>query len=220
MRLHSLRVEAFGPFSAPAEIDFDALHDAGLFLFTGPTGSGKSSLLDAVCFGLYGQVPGTRDVKALRSDHAAAHVTPSVEIQFSVGARRFLIKRSPAFERPKRRGDGTTTQQASVVLEEMRSGDWVTLSTRLDEAGHLVTDLLGMLAGQFTQVAMLPQGEFQQFLVSSSDDRKVILQRLFDTQRFEQVEAWLAQHRQGLVRRAEELRGEVGSVLHLSLIHI
>jgi len=78
MRLHRLTVEAFGPFAERASVDFDELNDAGLFLLTGPTGAGKSSLLDAVCFALYGTVPGVRGVKALKSQHAAAHVAPEV----------------------------------------------------------------------------------------------------------------------------------------------
>ena len=117
---------------------------AGLFLLTGATGAGKSSVLDAVCFALYGEVPGDRhDAKHLRSDHAPAEAVPEVRLEFSVGERRFLFTRSPAWERPKRRGTGTTRQQARVVIEESRAGQWLTLTTRLDDAGLLVTDLLG-----------------------------------------------------------------------------
>ena len=106
MRLHRLTVQAFGPFGDLATIDFDELNDAGLFLLTGATGAGKSSLLDAVCFALYGTVPGARGVKALKSQHAGPSVAPEVVLDFSVRDQRFVVRRSPEWRRPKKRGDG------------------------------------------------------------------------------------------------------------------
>ena len=122
----------------------------------------------------------------------------------TLAGRRFRIERSPAWARPKRRGSGTTPQQASVVISERLDGGWVPLSTRLDETGHLVTALVGMNLTQFTQVAMLPQGRFQAFLRSSSEDRHRLLQQLFRTERFEQVESWLRDRRLALHRRSQE----------------
>jgi DNA repair protein SbcC/Rad50 len=123
MRLHRLAVTAFGPFSGTEEIDFDALSGAGLFLINGPTGAGKTSVLDAICFALFGQVPGARNaVKALRSDHAAPELAPRVRLEATIRGRLLRITRSPAWERPKRRGTGTTTQQASVIVEERTGG--------------------------------------------------------------------------------------------------
>ena len=95
MRLHHLTATAFGPFAGTETVDFDDLNDAGLFLLTGPTGAGKSSLLDAVCFALYGQVPGVRGVKTLKSQHAAVDVAPEVVLDFSVRDRRFVVRRTP-----------------------------------------------------------------------------------------------------------------------------
>lgn len=214
MHLHSLRMTAFGPFGAEVEVDFDQLSGAGLFLLTGPTGAGKSSVLDAVCFGLYGVVPGARQsARQLRSDHAAADTKPVVELEFSVGGRRFLIRRSPAWQRPKRRGTGVTTQHAAVTLEEHQHGSWQVLSTRLDETGDLISGLLGMQPSQFTQVAMLPQGEFQQFLGAKSDERQAILQRLFRTDRFEGVERWLRERRQTLRIQCAQHLDHVATVL-------
>lgn len=215
MHLHRLRMAAFGPFGGEVDLDFDELSGAGLFLFTGPTGAGKSSVLDAVCFGLYGVVPGPRQAaRQLRSDHAAPGVAPMVELEFSVAGRRFLIRRSPAWQRPKRRGTGFTAQPAAVTLEEHQDGSWHTLSTRLDETGDLIGTLLGMQAGQFTQVAMLPQGEFQQFLCAKSDERQAILQRLFRTDRFEAVERWLRERRNKLRARSESALHEISAVLN------
>ena len=199
MRLHHLEITAFGPFADTVAVDFDALSEAGLFLLTGATGAGKTSVLDAVCFALYGDVPGDRSTaKRLRSDQAAPESTPRVTLEATLAGRRFRIVRSPAWKRPKRRGTGTTPQQASVTLSERIDGTWQPLTTRLDEAGHLVSGLVGMTMTQFTQVAMLPQGRFQAFLRARSDERHQLLQQLFRTNRFERIERWLRDHRLAL----------------------
>ncbi|MFG2005373.1 AAA family ATPase [Spirillospora sp. NPDC048911] len=212
MRLHRLEITAFGPFSGTEEIDFDALSDAGLFLIQGQTGAGKTSVLDAVCFALYGQVPGVRNaVKGLRSDHAAPHQAPRVVLETTVRGRRFRITRSPAWERPKKRGTGTTTEHAAVIVEELEHGDWIGLTTRLDEAGDLIGRLLGMTAAQFCQVAMLPQGEFASFLRAGAEERRKVLERLFATEVFTQVEKWLADRRAATRRAAAGLRSAAES---------
>lgn len=214
MRLHRLEATAFGPFAGTVEVDLDHLSQAGLFLLTGATGAGKTSVLDAVCFALYGDVPGDRGAaKRLRSDQAAPGVRPRVELELTVSGRRLRLVRSPAWQRAKRRGTGTTTEQASVVLSEHGADGWRTLSTRLDETGHLVGDLLGMTLSQFTQVAMLPQGRFQAFLRARSEDRHRLLQQLFRTGRFEQVETWLRDRRSTLRRSSAELEQQVADLV-------
>ena len=208
MRLHHLQMSAFGPFAGTVDVDFDELSAGGVFLLTGATGAGKTSVLDAVCFALYGQVPGDRSgARHLRSDHASPGVAPRVVLEVSIAERTFRFTRSPAWTRPKRRGAGETRVQAHVVVEERRDGTWVGLTTRLDDAGLLVGDLLGMTAAQFTQVAMLPQGRFQAFLRASSAERHGVLQKLFRTDRFEQVERWLVERR-GEARRAAQTAAE------------
>ncbi len=203
MRLHRLEAAAFGPFADRVSVDFDALSDAGLFLLTGATGAGKTSVLDAVCFALYGEVPGDRQTaKRLRSDQAAEGVRPQVSLEVTLSGRRFRIVRSPAWERPKKRGSGLTTEQPSVRLSERRDGAWHQLANRLDETGHLMTHLVGMNLSQFCQVAMLPQGRFQAFLRARSEERHRLLQQLFRTSRFEDVERWLRDHRRELRRQS------------------
>ncbi len=204
MRLHELSITAFGPFVDPVHVDFAELGTGGVFLLTGDTGAGKTSVLDAVCFALYGEVPGDRhSARHLRSDHAEARSEPRVVLRLTVSGRTFRFTRSPAWDRPKRRGSGTTRVQAHVVVEEQRSDGWTTLTNRLDEAGQLVTALLGMTCSQFTQVAMLPQGRFQAFLRAGSAERQAVLQQLFRTRRFEDVERWLVERRLTLRRHSQ-----------------
>lgn len=215
MRLHRLTVSAFGPFAGTERVDFDALSCAGIFLFTGATGAGKTSLLDAVCFGLYGQVPGHRQAaRALRSDHAPEGAHPEVVLEVTVRGRRLRITRSPQWDRPKRRGTGRTLEPAKVVVEELDSGaGWRTLSTRIDEAGQLVGGLLGLSLAQFCQVVLLPQGQFAEFLRADADKRRALLESLFDTARFAAVEAWLVGRRQAAARVLDELDRDVGQLL-------
>ena len=165
MRPHSLRLRAFGAFADEVSVDLDALSSAGLFLLHGPTGAGKTTLLDGIGFALFGRVPGARGAaRRLRSDHAAATVRTEVCLEATFGGRRVRITRSPAWERPKARGTGMTTEPARVLLEEHRHGAWEVLSSRPREADDEVLDLVGMSAEQFFQVVLLPQGEFAAFL--------------------------------------------------------
>jgi exonuclease SbcC len=209
MRLHRLEVCAFGPFAGTETVDFDALADAGLFLFTGPTGAGKTSVLDAVCFALYGQVPGSRSgARSLRSDHAPDGVVPQVVLEVTLRGRRFRLSRSPQWERPKLRGSGTVTQQSKVLLEEHTGGSWTTwttLSTRLDETGDQVDSLLGLKLAQFCQVVLLPQGQFAEFLRADAEKRRDLLESLFDTRRFTDVERWLVNRRQEAARELDDV---------------
>ncbi len=204
MRLHRLQISAFGPFAGEQVVDFDELSSAGLFLLHGPTGSGKTSVLDAVCFALYGRVAGVRaGTSRLRSDHADPTSAPRVVCEFSVSGRRFEVARSPAWERPKKRGIGTTTEQARVLLREMRDGQWVALSQRIDEASHLLDDVLGLGHEQFTKLVLLPQGDFAAFLRADAETRRHMLERLFETDRFSAVQSWLREHQARLRRDAD-----------------
>jgi DNA repair protein SbcC/Rad50 len=213
VRLHELTVTAFGPFAGTETVDFAALSAAGLFLINGPTGAGKTSVLDAVCFALYGRVPSVRnDAKDLRSQHAPPDRAPEVVLDVTIRGRRFKLTRSPRWERPKLRGDGTTEQKAKVLLQEWRGGEWHTWSTRFDEAGQLVTDLVGMSAEQFCQVVLLPQGDFAAFLRAGAEERRAVLEKLFATEVFTQVEHWLSERRRETGREADALRVAAESV--------
>ncbi|AVZ71778.1 SMC family ATPase [Streptomyces lunaelactis] len=201
MRLHKLTVTAFGPFGSSQHIDFDALSSAGIFLLHGPTGAGKTSVLDAVCFALYGAVPGARQSPgaSLRSDHAPADIATEVCLELTVAGRRMEITRRPAQPRPKSRGTGFTTERAQSWLREYDSGSgaWQALSRSHQEIGEEITQLVGMSRDQFCQVVLLPQGEFSRFLRADAEARGKLLGRLFDTRRFAAVEDRLAERRRG-----------------------
>ncbi|MGV9991989.1 AAA family ATPase [Streptomyces sp. NPDC003374] len=209
MRLHRLDITAFGPFGGSQRVDFDALSAAGLFLLHGPTGAGKTSVLDAVCYALYGSVPGPRQTGqglTLRSDHAAADTRTQVTLDFTVAGRRLEITRQPPWERPKRRGAGTTVDKAQSLLREYDpvAGAWKDLSRSHQEIGEEITQLLGMSREQFCQVVLLPQGDFARFLRADAEARGKLLGRLFDTRRFAEVEKRLAERRRAAEARVRE----------------
>ncbi|MFE2236783.1 AAA family ATPase [Streptomyces sp. NPDC059442] len=208
MRLHRLSVTAFGPFGTTQEIDFDALSSAGLFLLHGPTGAGKTSVLDAVCYALYGAVPGARQTPgaSLRSDHAPAGTPTEVTLELTVGDRRLEITRLPAQPRPKKRGGGFTTEKAQSRLRayDPGTGTWTGLSKSHQEIGEEITQLLGMSREQFCQVVLLPQGDFARFLRADAEARGKLLGRLFDTRRFAAVEERLAELRRGAEQQVRE----------------
>ncbi|QKV91221.1 AAA family ATPase [Streptomyces sp. NA02950] len=226
MRLHRLSVTAFGPFGGTQEVDFGELSAAGLFLLHGPTGAGKTSVLDAVCYALYGQVPGARQGSgpSLRSDHADPFTPTEVVLELTVGERRLEITRSPEQPRPKKRGTGTTREKAQSLLREFvpgtgtglgrGTGEWKALSRSHQEIGEEIGQLLGMSREQFCQVVLLPQGEFARFLRADEMARGKLLGRLFDTGRFAAVEERLAE-----LRRAAEKRVVGGDERLLALAH-
>ncbi|WP_086786122.1 AAA family ATPase [Streptomyces caniscabiei] len=209
MRLHRLDIAAFGPFGGTESVDFDDLSAAGLFLLHGPTGAGKTSVLDAVCYALYGSVPGARQSGQgmnLRSDHAAPTTRTEVRLELTVAGRRLEITRQPPWERPKKRGSGTTVEKAQSWLREYdaAAGAWKDLSRSHQEIGEEVTQLLGMSREQFCQVVLLPQGDFARFLRADAEARGRLLGRLFDTHHFAAVEKRLADRRRETEARVRE----------------
>ncbi|MBK3564977.1 AAA family ATPase [Streptomyces sp. MBT62] len=219
MRLHRLDITAFGPFGGSQTVDFDELSSAGLFLLHGPTGAGKTSVLDAVCYALYGSVPGVRQSGqglTLRSDHAAPATRTEVRLELTVAGRRLELTRQPPWARPKKRGTGSTLDKAQSWLREYdaTAGDWKDLSRSHQEIGEEITQLLGMSREQFCQVVLLPQGEFARFLRSDAEARGKLLGRLFDTHRFAEVEKRLADR-----RRATEAQVRQGDAELLADAH-
>ncbi|KQQ65250.1 AAA family ATPase [Microbacterium sp. Leaf320] len=204
MQLHRLEVEGFGPFRERQTVDFDAFADDGIFLIAGRTGAGKSSILDAVCFGLYGGVPRYEGgEKRLRSDHCEPDDVTEVVVEFSTPAGRYRVRRSPDYERPKKRGGGMTIQSAAVQLDTMVGGEWIGLAAKEREAAYELDEILQLSREQFLQVILLAQNRFSEFLLAGSRERQALLRRLFGTERFEDVQARFDERR----RAAEQSLG-------------
>ena len=192
MKLHRLEITAFGPFAGHEVVEFDTLNEAGVFLLNGETGAGKTSVLDAICFALYSTAPTTVAMggrKPGHSDHADPDTAPLVDLEFSAGGRRWHISRSPAWNRPsKRAASGWSEQHAKVLLREFVAGVWVERGYRPDEVGQTVEHVVGLNREQFTQVMMLPQGRFAQFLRAGSKEREKLLETLFGTDIYPRIQ--------------------------------
>ncbi|NED95578.1 SMC family ATPase [Phytoactinopolyspora alkaliphila] len=208
MQLHTLTFAALGPFRDQQHIDFGELTAGGLFLLDGPTGAGKSTIIDAVVFALYGQVAGGNSSKyRLVSDHRDLGTEPFVDLVFETGRGVYRVRRTPEYQRPKKRGEGTVTQQASVKLWRGTSPAGVAgdpLSTRAGEADDEIRDALGLSREQFVKTVVLPQGEFARFLQSRSDERRDILQSIFGTEHFESIQAELKRRRADMRKECDD----------------
>jgi exonuclease SbcC len=210
MRLHSLELTAFGPYAQVQRIDFGRLSSSGLFLLEGPTGSGKTTILDAITFALYGGLAGDESAEdRLRSHFAAPDAEPSVSLEFSVRGVRHRLTRVPEHRRPKRRGDGFTTEAAHVHLQRHEGGGWVSLSANKAEAGEMITELIGLNRAQFTQVMLLPQGQFAKFLQAADDERRVLLSKLFGTQLYDAITAELDRRRAAAIRQRQDAEAAI-----------
>lgn len=182
-------------------MDFDALAAGGLFLLRGATGAGKSSVLDAVCYALYGELPGSRRANRVRSDHAEAQQLTEVTLELTLGGRRLEITRLPEQPRPKKRGTGWTVEKAQTLLREWVADagqgqpGWRAASRSHQETGEEILRLIGMSREQFCQVVLLPQGDFARFLKADATQRAELLGKLFDTERYRRVESWLGERR-------------------------
>lgn len=210
MKPHRLAFCALGPYPGEVEIDFDKLSTDGLFLIWGRTGAGKTFLLDALCFALFGEVPGERPYDTLPSDHASPAVSPWVELEFTAQGDRWLIHRVPAHKRAKKRGSGTTEEKASAALERLVSDTRHPVAQKIRDVDQKIVELLGLTASQFQQVVMLPQGKFEEVLRSSSDEREKLLITLFGTSIYESAATWLEAEAKQRKGAAADLEDELG----------
>lgn len=182
MRPHKLTISGFLSYGGEEVIDFDSLSSAGgLFLIHGRTGAGKTSILDAISFAIYGVLPGSRQsvAKSYRSDFAKPDTATFVELEMSVKGKRLKIYRKPEYEAPKARGEGMTTRKSELKVLQEVNGDWLPLADTASEANVEIARLMGMDSSQFFKLILLPQGDFAQFLRSKPIERGKILESLF-----------------------------------------
>lgn len=211
MRPQKLKMQAFGPYADVQLLDFSLFGLNQLFLIHGPTGAGKSAILDAICYALYGDTSGNeRSARQMRSDHADPALLTEVTLDFALGGQSYRVTRSPDQERAKLRGEGTTQRPAKATLWDRTSAEdgqeGHVLADRTSTVTERIHDLLGFTAAEFRQVVVLPQGQFQHLLTASSQEREQVLETLFRTEQFRLMQEALASARKALEAEVERER--------------
>ena len=209
MRPLKLEISAFGPYVGKVELDFEkGLGSSGFFLVHGQTGAGKTSILDAICFALYGSSSGgERSSAMLRAEQAEPSQDTEVCFTFSLGEMKYRICRNPAYQRKKIKGTGMTSQKADAKIYRLQGGAEDLLESGSDKVTSYVEGLLGFESKQFRQVVLLPQGEFKRFLMADSGARQDILKVLFKTGIYDRIEEILKE-------KAKSLESELNVKLH------
>jgi len=224
MKAVRLTVKGFGPYVEEQEVDFQQLKDAALYLITGPTGSGKTTILDAICFSLYGDTSGGgRDGRQMRSDFLQPTQVTEITFDFDIGPESYRVRRTPAQLRPRRRGTGTTEEPPTATFWRRtgvtdQNSDGEVLASQPTTVTEKVTELLGFECGQFRQVVLLPQGEFRKFLSATSREREQILEVLFQTETFRHIEEDLKAKAKAIEEEIQTSRQRVGTFLEAAQV--
>ena len=185
MRPLTLTISAFGPYAGLTEIPFEQLGESGLYLICGDTGTGKTTLFDAITFALYGEASGEkRKSQMLRSKYAAIDTPTYVEMTFETGGNTYTVRRNPQYERPAKRGERMTMEQAAATLS-LPGGQQI---TRRKEVDKKLQEIVGLDRNQFSQIAMIAQGDFLKLLLATTEERKVIFRQIFRTGSFENLQ--------------------------------
>ena len=214
MRIHSLTMTGIGPYAGREHIDFDAVGASGRFLLTGPTGSGKTTIIDAIVFALYGDVADSADSskERIRSTLVGPHTESVIELVFSTGAGVYRVRRTPTYERAKRRGQGTTTQNGTVKLWHLAEVGGEPLDepvTRVGDADAEIARAVGLSREQFTQTVVLPQGKFARFLRADSSERQHLLKDVFGTGIYDAIQDALIQASRDGARQVEQAAADL-----------
>lgn len=189
MKPISLTIEAFGPYRDSVTLDFNELQNHSMFLISGPTGAGKTSILDAMVYALYGEPSGeVRKTDAIRSDFAEPQRMTRVDFSFAIGDARYRVERLPKQLVAKKRGTGMREQNASATVYEMKDGEWKVIATSAAAIRDTIQRIIGFRKDQFLQVVLLPQGEFRKLLVSSTSEREELLHTLFRTELYRRLQ--------------------------------
>jgi DNA repair protein SbcC/Rad50 len=218
VQLHHLSMTAIGPYAGTEVIDFTTVGRAGLFLLEGPTGSGKSTIIDAITFALYGKVAqASADVERIHSHHADPRTVPVVTLVFETQSGLFRVQRTPRFERPKARGAGTTVQQPTTKLWRLQTPDDTggeLLSTNIGDCDDEITRAVGLTRDQFVQTVILPQGEFATFLRARSEDKGKLLEKVFGTAFFRRVQDEIVEAGKAAQARRQSAVDEIRLAVH------
>ncbi len=207
MKPLKLTISAFGPYATKQFIDFTTLTEQ-IFVISGPTGAGKTTVFDAISFALFGEASGSsRDRDSLRSDFAEQETETFVELEFELKGKIYKIRRSPQQEQKKLRGEGYTIRNADAELL-MPDGTLITKIINVDER---INQLLGINKSQFKQIIMLPQGEFRKLLESDSSDREVIFRKIFGTEDFAEIQKRLDDDRSGVEKSVHDLNTQIAT---------
>ena len=189
MKPISLTIEAFGPYRDSVTLDFNELQNHSMFLISGPTGAGKTSILDAMVYALYGEPSGeVRKTDAIRSDFAEPERMTRVDFSFAIGEAQYRVERLPKQLVAKKRGTGMREQNASATVYEMKDGEWKVIATSAAAIRDTVQRIIGFRKDQFLQVVLLPQGEFRKLLVASTSEREELLHTLFRTELYRRLQ--------------------------------
>lgn len=185
LRPLKLIMSAFGPYAGSTEVDFTSLGERGLYLITGDTGAGKTTIFDAITFALYGEASGEiREASMLRSNYADEKTPTFVELSFVLGGKEYRVRRNPEYNRPKARGEGFTLQKSDAELT-LPDGKII---TRQKDVNQQIVEILGIDRSQFTRIAMIAQGDFRKLLFASTEERKKIFQKLFHTHLYQSLQ--------------------------------
>lgn len=225
MRPHLLTISGFLAYGGEAVVDFDELSTGGLFLIHGETGAGKTTILDAMAFAVYGKLPGAREGhnRNLRSHHAKPETATKVVLEATARGERLRITRNPDYERPKKGGrEGSTREKAAITVERWQDGDWTLVGSRLDEMGGYLREWIGLDDAQFFKLVLLPQGDFAQFLRASGNERAAVLRELFadELANLGGVERWFKERMSQAREEVEAARTAIRAqalVLHATL---
>lgn len=206
MRPLKLTISGFGPYAGVQELDFERLGRSGLYLITGDTGAGKTTIFDAITFALFGEASGdSREPAMLRSKYAKAETPTYVELTFAYNGSTYTVRRNPAYERAKTRGTGMTAQAADAQLTKP-DGSTV---TKLKEVDRAVREIIGLSREQFSQVCMISQGDFRRLLQANTDERKKIFTDIFGTGLYASLQARLKAESAELERKSDDVRRSI-----------